>query len=194
MEIQIYYQKWDEKSKASHELLEHVIRIYAKAHQIKLPETLQIHQEKNKKPFLEHVSDICFSISHSGEWWSCAIAPQEVGLDIQEEHDCKAERLAKRFFHPMEVEWLEQHGYEIAKKVILPDDQPVVGIQGKLCEIYRDWACKGYGLLFGGEAGWHIDRRGKCLAKTDRLSIGVLYGCDSEAGSRNKAVFIDRTG
>ena len=60
MEIQIYYQKWDEKSKASHELLEHVIRIYAKAHQIKLPETLQIHQEKNKKPFLEHVSDICF--------------------------------------------------------------------------------------------------------------------------------------
>ena len=40
MEIQIYYQKWDEKSKASHELLEHVIRIYAKAHQIKLPETL----------------------------------------------------------------------------------------------------------------------------------------------------------
>ena len=56
------------------------------------------------------------------------------------------------------------------------------------------WACKGYGLLFGGEAGWHIDRRGKCLAKTDRLSIGVLYGCDSEAGSRNKAVFIDRTG
>lgn len=112
MEIQIYYQKWDEKSKASHELLEHVIRIYAKAHQIKLPETLQIHQEKNKKPFLEHVSDICFSISHSGEWWSCAIAPQEVGLDIQEEHDCKAERLAKRFFHPMEVEWLEQHGYE----------------------------------------------------------------------------------
>ena len=147
MEIQIYYQKWDEKSKASHELLEHVIRIYAKAHQIKLPETLQIHQEKNKKPFLEHVSDICFSISHSGEWWSCAIAPQEV-----------------------------------------------VGIQGKLCEIYRDWACKGYGLLFGGEAGWHIDRRGKCLAKTDRLSIGVLYGCDSEAGSRNKAVFIDRTG
>ena len=112
MEIQIYYQKWDEKSKASHELLEHVIRIYAKAHQIKLPETLQIHQEKNKKPFLEHVSDICFSISHSGEWWSCAIAQQEVGLDIQEEHDCKAERLAKRFFHPMEVEWLEQHGYE----------------------------------------------------------------------------------
>ena len=112
MGIQIYYQKWDEKSKASHELLEHVIRIYAKAHQIKLPETLQIHQEKNKKPFLEHVSDICFSISHSGEWWSCAIAPQEVGLDIQEEHDCKAERLAKRFFHPMEVEWLEQHGYE----------------------------------------------------------------------------------
>ena len=126
MEIQIYYQKWDEKSKASHELLEYVIRIYAKAHQIKLPETLQIHQEKNKKPFLEHVSDICFSISHSGEWWSCAIAPQEVGLDIQEEHDCKAERLAKRFFHPMEVEWLEQHGYEIAKKVILPDDQQML--------------------------------------------------------------------
>ena len=124
MEIQIYYQKWDEKSKASHELLEYVIRIYAKAHQIKLPETLQIHQEKNKKPFLEHVSDICFSISHSGEWWSCAIAPQEVGLDIQEEHDCKAERLAKRFFHPMEVEWLEQHGYE--------NFLPVVGIQGKL--------------------------------------------------------------
>ena len=26
MEIQIYYQKWDEKSKDSHELLERVIR------------------------------------------------------------------------------------------------------------------------------------------------------------------------
>ena len=111
MEIQIYYQKWDEKSKASHELLEHVIRIYAKAHQIKLPETLQIHQEKNKKPFLEHVSDICFSISHSGEWWSCAIAQQEVGLDIQEEHDCKAERLAKRFFENFCRLWAYKESY-----------------------------------------------------------------------------------
>jgi len=66
MEIQIYYQKWDEKSKDSHELLERVIRIYAKAHQIKLPETLQICQEQNKKPFLKNVSDICFPTAGNG--------------------------------------------------------------------------------------------------------------------------------
>ena len=112
MKIQIYYQRWNEKNKNSHELLECAVQRYARACQMKLPDTLRICQEQNKKPFLDNVPDICFSISHSGEWWSCAIASQEVGLDIQEEHKCKAERLAKRFFHPMEVEWLEQHGYE----------------------------------------------------------------------------------
>lgn len=112
MDIAIYYQKWNEKEKNSHTLLEQAVRQYARENALPLPETLLLASaDQKKKPGFQNAENIHFSISHSGEWWTCAISREEVGLDIQQEQDCRAERLARRFFHPLEVTWLEKNGY-----------------------------------------------------------------------------------
>lgn len=112
MNIRIYYQQWDEKQKNSHELLEKAVRQYADEECLLLPEKLALTAvENNQKPRFENAEDIYFSISHSGAWWTCAVAREEVGLDIQQEQKCRTERLARRFFHPKEREWLEKNGY-----------------------------------------------------------------------------------
>ncbi len=68
-------------------------------------------QEKGKKPQLTGGPELHFSVSHSGKWWACAFGCREVGLDIQQHRPCRAEALAKRFFHPNEVLWLESQNF-----------------------------------------------------------------------------------
>ena len=110
--IGIYYRKWDEKEKNSHELLELAIRQYARENALPLPEQLKLAVVDHKeKPYFQNTKDIQFSISHSGDWWACAISRENVGLDIQQEQKCRADRLARRFFHPLETAWLEKNGY-----------------------------------------------------------------------------------
>ena len=47
-----------------------------------LPETLILASaEQKKKPRFQNAESIHFSISHSGDWWSCAVSTEEVGLD-----------------------------------------------------------------------------------------------------------------
>jgi len=54
-----------------------------------------------------------FSVSHSGEYWACAFAEERVGLDLQlRKIKSPPEKIAARFFHPLEVKWLEENGYE----------------------------------------------------------------------------------
>ena len=106
MDIEIYYQKWNEKEKTSHTLLEQAVRQYARNNALPLPEKLMLEAaDRNQKPRFQNAGDICFSISHSGDWWCCAVGREEV------EQDCRAERLARRFFHPLETAWLEKNGY-----------------------------------------------------------------------------------
>lgn len=113
MEVFVYWQKWEEKQKNSHELLCKAVRSYAAACRIPLPDQLTLAgTEEGGKPYFANAPGVFFSISHSKELWACAIAPQEVGLDIQKEQNCRAERLAKRFFHPEEAKWLEKKGYD----------------------------------------------------------------------------------
>lgn len=52
-------------------------------------------------------SEICFSLSHSGEYWVCALGNTELGVDIQRYQRCKAPQIARRFFHPNEALWLK---------------------------------------------------------------------------------------
>lgn len=76
------------------------------------PEPLLARRDPHAKPYLSALPELKFSISHSGEWWACAVSDAEVGLDIQEHHTRNQERVARRFFHPDEVAWLERHGFE----------------------------------------------------------------------------------
>lgn len=91
MDIAIYYQKWNAKEKNSHTLLEQAVRRYARENALLLPETLILASaEQKKKPRFQNAESIHFSISHSGDWWSCAVSTEEVGLDIQQERHCRA--------------------------------------------------------------------------------------------------------
>ena len=78
-------------------------RRFAAAHHLPQPE--QICRAGRQKPRF-WPEPPCFSISHSGDYWACAVAPFPVGIDLQRRQPCRRERIARRFFHPDEAAWL----------------------------------------------------------------------------------------
>ena len=70
------------------------------------------------KPYFPHTPWLHLSISHSGKYWACAIADQIVGLDIQQKQRPRREtpeemirrhqKMARRFFHPLETEFVDR--------------------------------------------------------------------------------------
>lgn len=53
-----------------------------------------------------------FSVSHSGNLWACAVSGRRVGLDIQRiTYKRNVTAISRRFFHPEEITYLEQNGY-----------------------------------------------------------------------------------
>lgn len=84
-------------------------------------ELLQVARTERGKPYFPKCPEIFFSISHSGAFWVCAMAAEEVGVDIQEHTRRKAEtikeasarfgRMAHRFFSPVEARFVEEDSY-----------------------------------------------------------------------------------
>lgn len=64
---------------------------------------LRFRYGKNGKPYLDGVKDLYFNMSHSGELAVCAIAPCEVGCDVEKIRD-RRQAVARRFFTPKEYE------------------------------------------------------------------------------------------
>lgn len=54
--------------------------------------------------YVEH-KDVFFNISHAGNYVACCIADVEVGIDIEQTRE-NWEKIARRFFHKSEVEYL----------------------------------------------------------------------------------------
>ena len=78
----------------------------------KLEALYRMEEREGGKPYFPDHPRLHFSISHSGTCWSCVFAREEIGLDLQEDQlHIKAERIAKRFLHPSEWEWLSQNDY-----------------------------------------------------------------------------------
>lgn len=81
----------------------------------------QINRTDRGKPYFPYQPKLHFSISHSGEYWACAMADQPIGLDLQEHVTRKDEtpeiaaarygKMAQRFFHPKEAEYVKQDSY-----------------------------------------------------------------------------------
>ena len=94
-----------------------------------LPSDWRLEREAHGKPHFPEAPMIHFSISHSGGFWVCAISGQTVGVDIQERRwkgkqseekgedsggekkdrngpACCEARIAERFFHPEERQFL----------------------------------------------------------------------------------------
>lgn len=63
-----------------------------------------IHRERGKKPYFVNHPKLHFSVSHSGDLWVCAFAPNEIGCDIQIHREIpRYKKLSERWFHPNEA-------------------------------------------------------------------------------------------
>ena len=79
-------------------------------------ETIIIKRKEKGKPFLASPNGVFVSVTHSGKYCIIAVSNQEIGVDLQiherlrgETENDSAERyqkLAKRFFHPEEYEFV----------------------------------------------------------------------------------------
>ncbi len=63
--------------------------------------------KEHGKPMLPKELGLYFNLSHSGDYVLCAVSDQEIGADIQR-YEKNEDRLAKRFFHPEELAYLEE--------------------------------------------------------------------------------------
>ncbi len=96
--IFIYDYKKEKGKGTSLELLRDSVNSYLLRQNMEpwkaLPEILR---EEKGKPFFKE-SNVCFSISHSGDKWACMVGPAPCGLDIQEDKPCDYRSLTERFF------------------------------------------------------------------------------------------------
>jgi 4'-phosphopantetheinyl transferase len=63
------------------------------------------------KPHISNLSDVHFNISHSGHYVVCAVAPKEIGIDVERIRSVNL-RIAERFFSPSEISDLMALGEE----------------------------------------------------------------------------------
>ncbi len=82
----------------------------------------EIVRSERGKPYFPQRQNLFFSVSHSGEYFVCAFAPCEIGIDLQEIKHLRSEtpesaiprlkKMAARFFHPAEAEYVECDTYQ----------------------------------------------------------------------------------
>ncbi len=66
------------------------------------------HTETGKPYFAD--GRVRFSVSHSGQRWICLMADQEVAIDIEREAIRDYEKIARRFFSPEEIDYVQKQG------------------------------------------------------------------------------------
>lgn len=91
---------------------------YAKANKIPELSSPVVLRTKRGKPYIAGDTGVGVSVSHSGEWFVCALTKGQVGVDIEHhrhirkkntsENEERFKQIAKRFFHPDEAAFVEQ--------------------------------------------------------------------------------------
>ena len=98
----------EEDTGKSHQLLQKAASAYCAEIGRPLP-NLATARAEGGKPFFLHAPDLHFSISHSGGIWTCAFGDTPLGLDLQQIKPIRETGIARRFFHPNEIAYLEEH-------------------------------------------------------------------------------------
>jgi len=96
--------------KNTYEILKCLATKYAEENGVEAG-NLEVVRQGYKKPHFVH-SDIFFSISHSGNYVLFALGFTELGIDIQKYKICDADRIAGRFFHNSEYEYLKKDNFK----------------------------------------------------------------------------------
>ena len=82
-----------------------------------LPGDYSLEKAEGGKPFLTgRAKQVHFNLSHSGEYVVCAFSDSEIGVDI-EKIGMERMRVARRFFHPEEIQALERAGEDGRKEL-----------------------------------------------------------------------------
>lgn len=115
MSITVFVRKTAEKQKKKEQWIYEAAALYlgaaaAVGESSLRSSDLRLRRTPKGKPFFENAGAPFFSVSHSGEYWACAMTDRPVGLDIQLHRGNHVEAVAARFFHPLEKEWLEEAG------------------------------------------------------------------------------------
>ena len=63
------------------------------------------------KPQFSRATGRHLSISHSQSYWICALGTCPLGVDLQLHRPARMQEIAKRWFHPMECEYLQACDY-----------------------------------------------------------------------------------
>ena len=105
-------------SRTTEEKIVAAIGEYAKARNISALSHPVVRRTERGKPYIAGDTGIGVSVSHSGDWFVCALTEGNVGVDIEQhrqagEHLLSAiskrfTQIAKRFFHPQEAAFVEQ--------------------------------------------------------------------------------------
>ena len=82
-------------------------------------EKITIERNVHGKPYLPGHPQICFNISHSGEYAACAFASIPIGMDLQQHRRAAWERMAERYFSAEDQKRLA--AAENAETLIFPD-------------------------------------------------------------------------
>ncbi|MCL2089402.1 MAG: 4'-phosphopantetheinyl transferase superfamily protein [Oscillospiraceae bacterium] len=72
--------------------------------------SLSVVRSGNQKPQIFPDIGVGFSVSHSGKYWICALSGGRVGVDLQERSKRHSKRIAERYFHPNECEYISGGG------------------------------------------------------------------------------------
>lgn len=81
------------------------------------PEDYTLEKAEGGKPYLVGLAEqVCFNLSHSGEYVVCAFSDRETGVDI-ERIGRERMNVARRFFHREEIRALEEAGAEERKEL-----------------------------------------------------------------------------
>ena len=98
--IKVYFCEHNDNTN-SHELLFHAVLLHTGRADFPL------RYERTKKPYFDSADAPKFSISHSGNYWICAMSDEEVGCDLQlHKQYPRYLTVAKRYFHENEIQKL----------------------------------------------------------------------------------------
>lgn len=76
---------------------------------------LTVARPEYGKPYFVSAPEIHFSVTHSGDYWLCAVSHQNVGLDLQVTQRAQTLKIARRFFHSGEFGYLQGHPQDFFK-------------------------------------------------------------------------------
>lgn len=71
---------------------------------------LTLAYDVHGKPYFPRLPQLCFNISHSGNLWACAFSQNPLGLDLQQHSQHSWKAMSNRYFHPLEMQYVQQNG------------------------------------------------------------------------------------